>query len=113
MNQQAQLRYYPLTRQEALFIHLRRHESSFNEIGRKLGITASAARKLCNNETVPSRRYAQLLDIGIPQELLPKPYDFLSGEKRKHIASSSSTNLVLEGKSHDATASSTTHSARH
>lgn len=73
------------TRQERLAIHLRRNNLTFAHIGRLLGCSRGSANRLCNAETAPTRRVEQLLELGIPADLLPTPLDIAPGPKpREH-----------------------------
>lgn len=74
-----------LTRQEALRIWLSRNGLTFSELGRRLGVTPNSVSKLCDQETMPVRRHAQLLEQGLPAELLPRPEDLKRGPKPRGL----------------------------
>ncbi len=46
---------------------------SYTELARKMGLSHVAVRKLCLGETAPANRLAQLIQLGVPEDLLPKP----------------------------------------
>ncbi len=74
-----------LTRQEALRLWLSRNGLSFSELGRRLGVTPNSVSKLCDQETMPVRRHAQLLEQGLPAELLPRPEDIKPGPRPRDV----------------------------
>jgi transcriptional regulator with XRE-family HTH domain len=74
-----------LTRQEALRIWLSRNGLTFSELGRRLGVTPNSVSKLCDQETMPVRRHAQLLEQGLPAELLPRPEDIKPGPRPRDV----------------------------
>lgn len=74
-----------LTRQEALRLWLSRNSLTFSELGRRLGVTPNSVSKLCDQETMPTRRHAQLVDQGIPAELLPRAQDIKPGPKPRDL----------------------------
>ncbi|WP_164561981.1 hypothetical protein [Nitratidesulfovibrio vulgaris] len=71
------------TRQELLALYLKRNRLSYARIGQHMGITGQSVMRLCRNDTAPSHRVAQLADLGIPVDLLPKPHDITPGPKPK------------------------------
>jgi hypothetical protein len=71
-----------LTREERLFIWLRRKELSYAEIGRQLGVTRMSALRMCKAQCISSMRHEQLCALGIPASLLPVRYEI----KRTHRA---------------------------
>lgn len=75
-----------LSREEKLQIFLGRSGLTFKAIGEKLDMTGTAAAKLCRGETMPTRRHAELITLGIPAELLPKPEDIKPGPKPRRVA---------------------------
>lgn len=74
-----------LTRQEALRLWLSRNGLSFSELGRRLGVAPNSVSKLCDQETMPVRRHAQLLEQGLPAELLPRPEDIKPGPRPRDV----------------------------
>jgi transcriptional regulator with XRE-family HTH domain len=60
---------------------------SYNEMGRRMGITGVRVSNLCHGDRMPTHRHAQLIAIGVPRELLPEPLDVKPGPKPRHIAS--------------------------
>lgn len=71
----------PLTRQEALRVWMGRNGTTFTSMGGSLGISANAVSKLCDNETMPTHRHRQLLELGVPEDLLPQAVDIKPGPK--------------------------------
>ncbi len=74
------------TRQEALRLHLVRVKLSFREIGRRINVSGSAIAKLCDQETMPVHRHAELMALGIPAELLPAPLNIKPGPKPRAVS---------------------------
>lgn len=70
------------SREEKLIIWLRREGLSYAALGRLLGITRMSALRICKAEEIDIVRYAQLIVLGVPQELLPKIKQ-KRGEKNK------------------------------
>lgn len=71
------------TRQESLLLWLKRNCIQQGDIASALNIGKNTVSRWLRAETIPSWRYQQLLDFGIPQELLPKPLDIAPGPKRR------------------------------
>ncbi|GFK95426.1 hypothetical protein NNJEOMEG_03289 [Fundidesulfovibrio magnetotacticus] len=79
-----------LSREEKLQIFLNRSGLTFKAIGGKLDMSGTAAAKLCRGETIPVRRHAELVALGIPAEYLPRPEDIKPGPKpRRSLATES------------------------
>jgi len=77
------------TRQELLALYLKRKRLSYARLGKLLGITGQSVFRLCRNDTAPTRRVEQLLEAGIPAELLPAPLDIPPGPKpraERHVS---------------------------
>jgi len=53
-------------RQELLRMYLRRNGLSFKALGAEMGISPVNVARLCDNDTAPTRRVAQLRKLGIP-----------------------------------------------
>ena len=73
--------FIELTRLERLIIWMRRNNMNFSEIGKSLGITRMSAGRLCKAERIPSERHRQLVQLGIPVDLLPHAEDVKRGPK--------------------------------
>lgn len=73
--------YIELTRLERLIIWLRRNDMNFSRIGELLGITRMSAGRLCKAERIPSERHRELVQLGIPIDLLPPAEDVRRGPK--------------------------------
>lgn len=74
-----------LSREEKLQIFLSRSGLTFKAIGERLGMTGVAAAKLCRGETMPTRRHAEFMALGIPEELLPRGEDIKPGPKPRRL----------------------------
>lgn len=70
-----------LSRQERLRIWMQRKGITFTALARELDVTPNAVSKLCHQSTMPTRRHAALLDLGVSVELLPTPCDLKTGPK--------------------------------
>ncbi len=73
--------YIELSRLERLIIWMRRNNINFSEIGESLGITRMSAGRLCKAERIPSSRHRELVQLGIPTDLLPPAEDVRRGPK--------------------------------
>lgn len=73
--------YIELTRLERLIIWMRRNKMNFSEIGKSLGITRMSAGRLCKAERIPSERHRELVQLGIPVDLLPPAENVRRGPK--------------------------------
>lgn len=62
-----------------------RNDLSFAEMGRRLEVTANAVSKLCGQDTMPVTRHRQLVEQGVPVELLPAPMDIKPGPKPRSV----------------------------
>lgn len=62
-----------LTRQERLLIWLRRSGLQYREIAERTGVKTAAVSKWFDGDTIPPYRHQQLVDLGIPADLLPLP----------------------------------------
>ena len=73
-----------LTRQERLLIWLRRAGITHVDIAKKVGVSSSmSVARWFNAESIPTRRHRQLVDFGIPAELLPPALDINPGPRPK------------------------------
>lgn len=50
-----------------------------------LGVSDTFARVMLKRDTIPVKRHRQLVALGIPHELLPKPITPVMGRPRKDI----------------------------
>lgn len=69
-----------LTRQERLLIWLRRAGLTNKAIAQATGVKPAAVTRWLESETIPPWRHAQLVELGIPVELLP-PAVFRFGKR--------------------------------
>lgn len=69
------------TRQELLRIWLARNATGFKQIGERIDISGTGLAKICDQETMPTRRHAELIAMGVPAGLLPEPLDIKPGPK--------------------------------
>ena len=72
-----------LSREEKLQIFLIRTGLTFKSIGASLNLTGTAVAKLCRNDTMPTRRHAEFVELGIPASLLPRPEDIKPGPRQR------------------------------
>ncbi|MBU1229575.1 MAG: helix-turn-helix transcriptional regulator [Proteobacteria bacterium] len=75
----------PLSRQEALRVWMSRNGLTFTEMARRMDVTSNNVSKLCDQDTMPVHRHAQLLGMGVPMELLPEALDLKPGPKPRTI----------------------------
>ena len=62
---------------------LEAHNITYRAVGDKLGVTVGGAYALLTRDTIPTDRYAQLVDLGFPKDILPEPMDLSPGPKPK------------------------------
>lgn len=72
-----------LTRQERLMIWLRRAGITKMQIARTLGVQPVAIARWFEAKSIPTWRHNQLVQFGIPAELLPPAVDRAPGPKPK------------------------------
>lgn len=70
-------------RYDRLLDWLDEHNISADDLGEKLGMSGSGARRLCNAETIPVERHRDLVRLGIPEELLPVGRDRRRGRPKR------------------------------
>lgn len=61
------------TRKDKIKGWLAEHGLTFRKIGKAVGMSDVGARKSLLSETVTLSRYEAFKDVGIPEDLLPKP----------------------------------------
>lgn len=71
-----------LTRQECLSIWLRREGVSVADIAKSLDVKPMSVSRWFRAERISSWRHRQLVECGIPAELLPPPVDIAPGRPR-------------------------------
>ena len=71
-----------LTRQERLLIWMRREGVSTANIAKTLGVQPLSVYRWFNAERISTWRHRQLVECGIPAELLPPPVDIAPGRPR-------------------------------
>ncbi len=64
-------------------IWMSRNQVTFRDIGKYLGVTPMTAGRLCKAEHAPCARVRQLMRMGIPAELLPRPLDLRPGPRKR------------------------------
>lgn len=74
-----------LTRQELLRIWLYRRGITKTQIAKAIGVTIMAVTHWFESERIPTRRHSQLVDLGIPPELLPVAEDLPRGPRSREI----------------------------
>lgn len=72
-----------VTRQDMLSIWLKRQGMTQAKIARALEVGEISVSRWLRAERIPEKRHEQLVNLGIPAELLPKPLDITPGPKRK------------------------------
>lgn len=70
-----------LTRQDMLCIWLKRHGKTQADIARTLEVGEVSVSRWMRAERIPEKRHGQLVKLGIPAELLPRPLDITPGPK--------------------------------
>lgn len=75
--------YDNLTRQERLLIWLRRANITNAQVADALDVAAIAVTRWFRADSIPPRRHRQLVEFGIPAELLPPAVDKTPGPVRK------------------------------
>ncbi len=71
------------TRQDMLQAWIRKSDITQTEIARALEVRETTVSRWVRAETISTRRHEQLVKLGIPAELLPKPLDITPGPKKK------------------------------
>ena len=71
------------TRQELLLLWLKRNGIQQGDIAKALHTGKNTVSRWLRADTIPTWRHRQLLDYGIPAELLPAPVDIAPGPKRR------------------------------
>lgn len=72
-----------IRRQDRLQIWLKLNGKTQAEIARALDVGEVSVSRWVRAENIPPKRHRQLLELGIPAELLPEPVDITPGPKRK------------------------------
>lgn len=75
----------PVSRQEALLLWKTRTGQTYERLGGSIGLSGNAVSKLLGQETMPTHRHRQLLALGVPEELLPRPLDLKPGPKPRTV----------------------------
>lgn len=75
----------PVNRQEALLLWMRRTGRTYVSLGSEINVSGNAVSKLLGQETMPTHRHRQLLELGVPEELLPQPLDLKPGPKPRTV----------------------------
>ena len=71
-----------LTRQEQLAVWCRRENLTQPKIASALGVSVMSVSSWFRAETIPSNRHKDLVEFGIPEELLPRAVD----KRKRHIS---------------------------
>lgn len=64
-----------LTRQEALFLWMRRTGLTQRELCEKLNLSTCTVSKYLNGEEIPRIYHSKLVELGLPVQYLPMPVD--------------------------------------
>lgn len=70
-----------LSRVEKLQVWMTRNGQTFRSLGREIDMSGSCLGRLLRGESMPSWRHRQLLDLGVPEALLPPALDIKPGPK--------------------------------
>lgn len=65
-----------------------RNSLTYVAIGKHLGMSGSGVLRLISGKRMPVKRHAQLLELGVPEYLLPYPLDVPRGPKKKNASPS-------------------------
>lgn len=76
---------YP-TKQERLLLWMRRNRRSYRGLGRDIDLSGVQVANLCGQDTMPTEHHAQLVALGVPADLLPKPLDVKPGPKPRFVS---------------------------
>lgn len=71
-----------LSRQAMLLAWLRQNGITQASIARSLEASEQSVSRWMRAETIPSWRHCQLVKLGIPDELLPRPVHKISGPRK-------------------------------
>lgn len=72
----------PLTRQELLILWLKRQGKCQADIARALNVAEISVSRWVRADRISTRRHKQLVEFGIPADLLPVPLDLDPGRKK-------------------------------
>lgn len=79
-----------LTLKEKFSVWISRNRGTYSELARAMGMTKWGVAKLFTRETIPTVRYNQLVELGIPPEFLPPAKDIPRGRKPRSIQNTES-----------------------
>lgn len=54
-------------------------------ISKRMGVSKQAVFLMLNKDTIPTARHAQLVELGLPEELLPRAWDCPHGRISKNF----------------------------
>lgn len=74
-----------LTRAEKLEIYMKRKKITFSDIAKSIDVAPASARRMLLNDSIPTWRYNQLVEAGLPEVLLPPARDIAPGPKSKKL----------------------------
>ena len=83
-----------LTRSEKLEISMKRSGVTYVDVANAIGVSRSAIVKMLRADSIPTYRHAQLVQVGIPSQLLPPARDIAPGPKRKESSEDSESNYL-------------------
>ena len=72
-------------RKEKIFAWMRANGHTYESLGKRLGVTGTGVSRMFTRSSIPTRRYKQLRDEGVPPHLLPPAKDIPPGPKPKCI----------------------------
>lgn len=73
-------------RQIELELWMEERKLTAQTLATAMGVSRQFVSKMLDRETIPAKRYRQLLLYGIPKELLPPPFDGTFGRPRKILS---------------------------
>ena len=62
-------------KKEKVFAWMRANDLTYERIGERLGVIGTGVSRMFTKPSIPTRRYKQLLDVGVPRHLLPPTKD--------------------------------------
>lgn len=74
-----------ITRQEALFLWLRRKGITQRELSEKIGLSTHCLSIYFKRGEMPSKHFNSLVNLGIPTEYLPLPVDKKRGVHARRV----------------------------
>lgn len=80
---QTQLNLTSHTRKEKMFSWMRANGLTYASIASRIGVTAHGLSLMFTRKSIPTRRYKQLTEVGVPLDILPPARDIPTGPRPK------------------------------